>query len=153
MTKHPHNKLEFAALKSAGSEPDISTICHAFDNQHNIRDLFGKSVIICEVEPAESDYGTESYATMIIDDGAGQSVYLLGGNAGRQALSFNWRGMLPVRRVLDSVQVNGHELLYWGKGRWAEMEVVCPECDAVLVSDVKSGGYGALYCPVCEEES
>jgi hypothetical protein len=152
MKRHPHNELEFVALKSAGSDPDIEKICHAFDNQHNIRDLIGKTITICEVEPAESDYGSEPYAAIVIDTGAGQSVYLVGGNAGRQALSFGRRGLLPIRRILSSVQVNDNELLYWRKDKWADMEIVCPDCDTVLVSDAETGGYGDLYCPVCEEE-
>jgi hypothetical protein len=115
MKRHPHFQLEFTALKSAGSDPGIDDICHAFDNQHIIRDLIGKPVIICDAAPADSDYGSDPYATLVVDDGNGQSVYLAGGNAGRQALSFRSRGMLPVRCVLASVDVNGHELWYWKK--------------------------------------
>jgi hypothetical protein len=112
--KHPSWDARFQAVENS---PTLEQAMQALDIDHDIRELIGKPVIICSAEPYRSDYGPGVYVTLRLDDGDSQRVYVIGGNAGRQALSLAAVGRLPVKRVLSVVKVNGHELFYWRKIR------------------------------------
>lgn len=110
--KHPHRIAELEGILESAALSDMQ-LEHVHDMKHDVRELIDQAIILHDAYPWQSIFSEHLYATIRVQDSIGQTVYLIGGNAGKQALSMVRRSLLPKQVTLRTLETNGHELYYW----------------------------------------
>ncbi len=110
--KHPHSNAELEAILTSDDLSE-TRLNHVHDQLHDVREIIDQTVTLHDAYPWKSEFSDDLYATIRVQDSIGQTVYLIGGNAGQQALSMARRSMLPKQVTLRTIETNGHDLFYW----------------------------------------
>jgi hypothetical protein len=113
--KDPRDKRYLKALASAPTE-EIYTKASAITSITYANHWIGIPVMLVHAWAHPSDYPDseyDDYAYVYLEVLGGETILCIGGNAGKQALTYNRLGRLPSKRILTSVEVNNNPLYVW----------------------------------------